>query len=114
MVKMALHLCVYAKQQKNTTGVLCVPISNQSVQSLDAILIKFNSTFYKANDLLLDSLENSTQDILDVMEKAAKLNREFAQWAVSQPQKWLPTTTRDYAKGRNIDAYFDCKFSTKV
>ncbi|RFU23778.1 hypothetical protein B7463_g12560, partial [Scytalidium lignicola] len=103
-------------QQKNTARVLCAPISNTSVQNLDTILINFNPIFYTANDLLSDTSEASNQDIIHIMEKAMELDKEFAEWAINQPQEWLPVTVSEYPMpsiefmfhgNRNIDTYFD-------
>ncbi|EXJ87922.1 hypothetical protein A1O1_04849 [Capronia coronata CBS 617.96] len=101
-------------QQRNNGGVLCAAISSPWVQSLDALLVQFNPISNNAR-ALFDQVSVPTQDeVLQVLEKAVQLEREFAAWAASQPEKWTPITIDlsrlsedDCGHPGKVDIYFD-------
>ncbi|KIX07377.1 uncharacterized protein Z518_02030 [Rhinocladiella mackenziei CBS 650.93] len=107
---------IIIKEPLHNVGVLCTPISNSSIQSLDSILVKFNPIFYKAMALLAHDSSPSEEEIIQVRENAMSLRDAFAKWAESQPEEWKPITvsecaSRSFAGGFHttgrIESYFD-------
>ncbi|EXJ90106.1 hypothetical protein A1O3_03175 [Capronia epimyces CBS 606.96] len=93
-------------KQAQDVGVLCAPIVNSRVQSLDSILLKFNPIFYRANDLLSGDSQISESAVRQVMEDALSLETMFATWAASQTLEWKPKTIG--RSSRNSSAYGFC------
>lgn len=98
-------------------GLLCAPVSNGSVESLDSILIQFHSVFHRARDAFTFADAISNESFTDILNEAVELEDTYAQWAASQIEEWKPTTMNHsgfrlsdsdvYCPGR-IDTYFDC------
>ncbi|OCL02966.1 hypothetical protein AOQ84DRAFT_303720 [Glonium stellatum] len=105
-------------EQPHTPGVLCAPTLNGSIQSLDAILIRFNPVFHRANALLPDK-STALDDIQNLKQNAIVLDQEFSSWSAGQTAEWQPRSigtirgdqTRSWQSANfwpgNIDTYFD-------
>lgn len=93
-----------------------MPISNSQIQSLDAILIKFNPIFYQAKALLDSEALGLDAEISQVLEDAIRLEQEFATWAAGQPEEWRSRTIgrcrsrmseNGYCYAGSVDVYYD-------
>ncbi|KAI1379335.1 hypothetical protein F4677DRAFT_408647 [Hypoxylon crocopeplum] len=69
--------------------VLCAPIAHDSLQNLDATLVKFGNLFYQANELLARE-SPSFEELLQLEENAIALEEDFVSWGDFYSATWLP------------------------
>lgn len=79
-----------------------MPATLESRQTLDAVLVKFNP-FYNRALLLSSTFPDNYEKVACLKQDALKIEREFHDWANSQPEEWSP---RPLGK---LDVYFDRK-----
>lgn len=111
------QILMQSHEKAQSCGLLCAPVSNGSVESLDSILIKFHSVLHRARDAFTFANAIPSESLTDILNEALKLEDTYANWAASQIEEWKPSTINQagfrlsgseiYCPGR-IDAYFDC------
>ncbi|PYH90622.1 hypothetical protein BO71DRAFT_387273 [Aspergillus ellipticus CBS 707.79] len=98
-----------------TPGVLCAPISYNSVQNLDTVLIRCHPLFERANSQLADP-NSSSETLQATFADALTLEEAFSQWTPSQSEAWHPQlicslratkSNCPYYRPGPVHAYFD-------
>ena len=101
-------------------GVLCAPIKDGSVRSLDVTLIKFSPLFARAESLLKQP-SPSTEELRRLESDLLAINDEFMAWGANQVDNWAPTrvgrvdfegaeaSSCSYCREGPVDSYFDCR-----
>lgn len=104
-------------EPSESPGVLCAPVSNHSVVSLDRILIKVHPLWSRSLALFADP-SASVSSLRELEIEAEELDLYFTSWSESQPNTWLPSRIGFFesiqaAKSAvpvcpgPVDAYFD-------
>ena len=70
-------------------GVLCAPAHNKPVTNLDAILIKFNPLYHRAQ-CELQNEKTCSEDLRSLQYDLLAVARELSDWPQGQPDEWQP------------------------